>query len=326
MTLHIANGSSGTAALNQAGMEGDFLAWDDVLHLGPIPAGLSIQAMAAIRGRFISSCGWSAEGEAIERFHQRDAKLEHALAEKRPVFLWNTFELFDQLHLLQIGERLANADPVFVVFYDGYLGHGFSDRGKAQTLLRAAVPITPALLEQIRVLWDALTDPSPQALNRWVHESIGSLPFMASGVRRLLQEYPWRDSGVSRTELQLLNSFQGPATGAELFVRSQKMEAVRFMGDWAFWLWLSELCMDDAPLVEPVARKHNTQRKTDHACATTTYRLTSMGEQVRSGEASRTAPRWRERLTRWIGGVELGTGSDWRWCPRQNQVIALEDE
>ena len=40
--LHIVNGDCAIEALKDSGIEGDFLSWLDVLHVGPVPKRLSL--------------------------------------------------------------------------------------------------------------------------------------------------------------------------------------------------------------------------------------------------------------------------------------------
>jgi len=50
--LHITNGSS--VALKQTNLPGDVIYWADVLHEGPVPAGLSLRELSRIRERFLT--------------------------------------------------------------------------------------------------------------------------------------------------------------------------------------------------------------------------------------------------------------------------------
>jgi len=60
--------SSETRALllREAGIEGDFLPWADVLHVGPVPAKLSFEALSEVRAEYIVGQGW-ADAEKVDR-------------------------------------------------------------------------------------------------------------------------------------------------------------------------------------------------------------------------------------------------------------------
>ena len=56
--LHIVNGDCAVEALRESGIEGGFLSWIDVLHDGPVPAGLSLEELSEVRADFIADCDW----------------------------------------------------------------------------------------------------------------------------------------------------------------------------------------------------------------------------------------------------------------------------
>jgi hypothetical protein len=56
--LNITNGDSAVMVMQQAGIPGVFLPWRDVLHDGPVPAGLSLEKLSEVRAQFISDQGW----------------------------------------------------------------------------------------------------------------------------------------------------------------------------------------------------------------------------------------------------------------------------
>lgn len=56
MTLHITNGDVAATVIEKAAIGGEVLPWRDVLHEGPVPAGLSLEQMSEIRAQFIADC------------------------------------------------------------------------------------------------------------------------------------------------------------------------------------------------------------------------------------------------------------------------------
>ena len=67
--LNITNGSSAVTIMREADLEGDFLPWDDVLHVGPVPAKLSFEALSEVRAEYIITQGW-AEADMVDRLFQ----------------------------------------------------------------------------------------------------------------------------------------------------------------------------------------------------------------------------------------------------------------
>src|SRR4029079_16943810 len=74
--LHITNGDSTAISLRRSGIPGVFLAWRDVLHDGPAPAGLRLRQLSEGRARFLAERGWSSYEDALEEFRARDSILE----------------------------------------------------------------------------------------------------------------------------------------------------------------------------------------------------------------------------------------------------------
>src|SRR4051794_34799042 len=52
--LHVTNGDSTVHSLVRAGLDGDVIAWRDILHEGPVPGSLDSDALAAVRARFLT--------------------------------------------------------------------------------------------------------------------------------------------------------------------------------------------------------------------------------------------------------------------------------
>lgn len=109
MTLHITNGDTTVTVMESAGIGGEFLPWCDVLHEGPVPAGLTLEEMSESRARFIADSGWQTDDKARDDFRARDAKLA-CFREHEEVILWFEHDLYDQLQLLQILDWLSGQD------------------------------------------------------------------------------------------------------------------------------------------------------------------------------------------------------------------------
>ena len=106
MTLHITNGDSAATLLLQTGIEGRVLPWRDILHDGPVPAGLLDEELRKVRAQFISDQGWGGYESVLAEFEKRDLVLEN-IDEHDPIILWFEHDLYDQLQLIQILDRLG---------------------------------------------------------------------------------------------------------------------------------------------------------------------------------------------------------------------------
>src|ERR1700682_2469464 len=119
--LHITNGSS--VSLPQTGLPGSFVYWGDILHDGPVPAGLPLEEVSRVRARFISDFFDIPHAEAS--FETRDEALL-AFRDHEEIVLWFEHDLYDQLQLIQILDFLATQDrgqtAVSLICTDTYLG------------------------------------------------------------------------------------------------------------------------------------------------------------------------------------------------------------
>jgi len=88
--LHITNGGATLRLMGPAGLPGEFLPWQDVLHEGPVPAGLGLDALSEVRARYLADCGWGDYPRVLADFRRRDQRLQH-FTEHAEVVLW-----FDQ--------------------------------------------------------------------------------------------------------------------------------------------------------------------------------------------------------------------------------------
>ena len=155
---------------------------------------------------------------------------------------------------------------------------------------------TAATFKSARRAWKRFTSPSHADLFAAAQEDSIGLPFLRAALKRLCEEYPLRDGGLSRSQRQALAAVaQGPAEAAELFSRAQAREEAYFQGDSAFYRMLDDLRDERAPLVCGEAGA---------------FALTPLGRRVLAGDAD-----WLEShpIDRWVGGVHLTPALAVRW-------------
>ena len=135
--LHVTNGDSAVGVLRRA-VEGEFLPWRDVLHEGPVHAGLPLDALSRRRAAFIASAGWASLPQIEKDFLERDAKLRNSLAHAE-VVLWFEHDLYDQLQLIQVLDwRAASASQAVAGMLSGVPRH--HDAGARGRTVQAAAP------------------------------------------------------------------------------------------------------------------------------------------------------------------------------------------
>lgn len=306
-TLHVTNGDSVLHLWKKAGLLGTHLAWRDILHEGPVPGNLPLEALSRVRADYLASRG---HGNAIKLHHdfeKRDALVRRA-GEFEEIVLWFEHDLYDQLHLLQIiavlQESGIGAGGVQLVQSDHYLGMLSADEMMALYPKRRF--LTSAMAESAAKAWRAFTGEDPHALQAaaTVH---GGFPFLGPALKRLCEEYPAHGSGLSRTQKHVLEACaQGARSKEDLFRRSQAREEASFLGDSACYTHIDDLSAEPAPLISALE---------------TGYELTVLGRRVLAGDAD-----WLEHqpLDRWIGGTHLTSENDWRWDEASERLLQGE--
>ena len=314
--LHVTNGDCARVLLERSGIPGTFLAWPDVLHEGPTPLVTGEEWFAARAGYVGDDTddGGATQEEVaafLRRYREGDAVLE-SYAQFDEVVFWFEHDLFDQLllirHLWWLREKTG---PRFsLVCGQEYLGLLRPD--EFPPMFDRRQTITP---EQIRLgtrAWEAFCGPDPMALVPFAAKDHVELPYLRAAIRRQLEEFPSVESGLARSERQILQVLsEGMRTPGETFVETARLEDAIFMGDLSFWNVVRRLVECPRPLVAANVQPRPGQLPTG------TLRLTADGAAVLSGGADHVA---LNGINRWMGGVRLEGGSRtaptsalWRW-------------
>jgi hypothetical protein len=285
--LHVTNGDAVVpeiaAAVGVAPAE--ILAWREILHDGPVPAGLGPAELARVRAQHLAARAWSlangaesTEETALAAFRERDARLADHPGDAE-VALWFEDDLFDWLLLAQIEDRLVGRPgPVSRV----YLRH--PPRGDLRAAFEAREPIEPD-----PAAFAALRSPDPRA---WLE---------ITTFERLLEDLPDVRTGLARTERQILEALRArPRNAYELFAAVAEQEDPPWLGDTTVFTLADEL----DPLVTATDGR---------------YELAPAGLAVLTGDAT------RPPIDRWLGGVHLGPGHpDWAWDPDARRPVRLD--
>jgi hypothetical protein len=313
-TLHVTNGDIVVDHLRRAGLAADALAWADVLHEGPVPAGLDDDGLRRVRAEFLARADGLDAAAVRRRFEDRDRAL--AAGRAGGYLLWFEADLYDQLQLAQILAALGGLgvapDRVRLVCIGEYPGiaHfgglGQLEPGQFPGLLEVAAPLTGEAFELGAAAWAALRAADPGGLAAVVAGRSAELRFLGEAFDRLGREYPSTRDGLSLTERRLLAliSEGGRPSAAAVFARLGEREARPFLADLFCFRTLARLAGGREPLVE-------LDPPTGEVSAVTRLRLTPAGGRVLRGEADHVA---LNGIDRWVGGVHLqGPEARWRW-------------
>ena len=320
--LHLTNGDA--TRIDETGLAGRLMPWRDVLHEGPVPDGLDLTELTDMRARFIASRGWSKLTELRQSLAERDACLRTSAAGDE-VVLWFEHDLYDQLQLIQILDFYARAPRgpkrLSLVCIDRFPGvrsfHGLGQLDPEQ--LRSLFPSRIFVkVDQLRLAvraWCVFRSGTPGPLVELVESAPLDLPFLVPALTRLLQEYPDRRDGLSRTERTFLNAVDGQRSLGRLFGLQQSTEPTPYLGDLVFATeYVNVLAAGMVPLIQ-LADGGPLSCAVPTGPASAYWRqvpaLTEAGHAVMAGAADRVA---LCGVDRWLGGVRLlGSRLPWRW-------------
>ncbi|HEX6534688.1 MAG TPA: DUF1835 domain-containing protein [Gemmatimonadaceae bacterium] len=324
-TLHVLNGDSAATALRESGIEGVILSYPDVLYDGPVPAGLDDAAFRDVRARFLSAAMRLSYDDVRRGYEERDAALAGAGAFDE-VVLWFEHDLYDQLLLVRHLDWFARHPPrgtaLTLICIGSFPGvhpfHGLGQLSPTQlaSLAGARRPVGPEQLELGGAAWRAFTAGEPARLEHLARDGTPALPFLAGALRRFLEEFPWTEGGLPRTERQALAALAGgPLSPRDLFSASQANEERVFLGDWSFWWRIRELAAGPAPLVSL-----RVEGDAGPSLPAGTVHLGERGRAVLEGRDDWT----RLGFDRWMGGLHLVARDarvPWRWDARAGRLV-----
>ncbi|WP_112265895.1 DUF1835 domain-containing protein [Lentzea terrae] len=298
--LHVSNGDSTDVPARQV------VYWRDSLHEGPVPA-VGPEELRRIRAEFLAQNN-ADEGAAM--FAERDRTLE--AARDGEYVLWFEADLYDQLQIIQILDRLADlgvpAERITLICIGEYpgiarfggLGELTADQLRELPATKACARLTPPALELAARAWAAFRAPAPKGLAAIAATRSGELRFLGEAFDRLGREYPSTRDGLALTERRVLAAVAGGASDAgTAFVRAAARETRPYLGDtWCFAI-MERLARATVPLLDAASGPIDRH---------TTLKLTPAGAEVLAGRADHVA---LNGVDRWIGGVHLRGQHRW---------------
>ena len=227
--VHITNGDCVAEELRRWAGEPRLIVWHDVLHEGPVVAGLGLEELTAVRSAWLAENGYG--GAKLE---ERDRQLRRLVA-RDSLWFWFEDDLYDQLQLLQalhfVWTEGLTASPHFLVD----IPRGMVVEEMAG-LAAGKARVTAGMLELGARAWEMFTLGRAGELLDW---DLSALPHLRAAVERLLEHGPGDDNRVRRTIVELLRG--GGKTSGQLFGEYQKTEERPFLGDTTLFWYLERM-------------------------------------------------------------------------------------
>jgi len=250
------------------------------------------------------------------------------------VTIWLEHDLYDQLQLLQLLDRFAEADLgdmelglICIDHFPGvepFYGLGQLTAGQMATLAGSEQPVTEDQLTLGQRGWRAFTSDAPLSLQAFLQSDLSALPFLNAALERHLEEFPDSRNGLSRHERQILEMVgSGITRPARLFAAHQLLESAPYLGDWGFWNYIEGLTnVANALLRTSTGNQfvHPPVVPADEAFREQKLELTPLGRAVLNNEAN-----WIELNPpdHWKGGVHLHPNKT-LWCWNRDRRAIVE--
>ena len=316
--LHLMNGDASADRLREAGVEGEILAYPELYHEGPAPAGLEGEEWRNIRARHFAQRGWAGFEEFVERQRHLDERLE-SFSDFDEVILWFEHDLYDQLLLIRHLDWFSKQDQkntrLSLICIDRFPGqqpfHGLGQLSPEEhaSLLGRQRPVSDSQFDLGSRAWQAFRSDNPVRLERIIQGEALCLPFLAAALLRHLQEFPATRDGLSRNQRQILQALrQGAATPLRIFRACCGMEESPYLGDSTFFSYLDDL----------VTAKHPALAAPQGEFLELPLELTCHGEDLLNSRADAVE---LNGIDRWLGGVHLKEGGPiWRWDEKRQSL------
>ncbi|MFN2462963.1 MAG: DUF1835 domain-containing protein [Candidatus Dormibacteria bacterium] len=316
--LHVTNGDTAGEMIQALRRDEPVVRWRDVLHEGPVLSGLSDRAYRETRARFIAAASGLAVEEVERTLHERDSLFD-TWPQHDEVVLWFEDDLYDQLQLVEVLQRMRGTDTSRVTLTE-VEGGMYRHQDRMGAVCEARVPVTPAMVDEAAGAWQALTSPDPRRLAELRDRPL-MLPNLGAALVRLLEEYPGRDDGLARSERQILETITGePLPAGRVFQVCQEAEERPFMGDGSFWRIVWRLADGSRPLLTYDGPRTKDSLR-DGSAGAASVSITSAGREVLAGRSDAVR---MNGIDRWIGGVHLeGQATPWRWDGQSLHLVPL---
>lgn len=330
MILSVTSTQANARSIEACRFEGKVVACEDVLYEGPLYRDQSPVEMARKRASYFAQCGMDAARALSDRYAERIAVLSE-FNKYDTLVLWFSQNLYNQLLLLQMlhwVERqdtgrleISLASPEMLPVTKNAQSFDILSVDQMTSLYSRRLEVSIHQLQIASRVWEAICSDDPREVLEFSSSDMKALPFLSEAVSRLLQQFPAKSNGLSRSERQILEIMStGESDPSRIYMRTQRKEDYPFMNQVMFWLTISRLVQCDEPAIELKEERRQEKMKDGFVreVSETCLILTDVGRDLLKNKLD-----WIQLngIDRWVGGVHINAGNIWRWDSK-NRVIA----
>lgn len=337
--LHIINGDIVGSKLKQSKLDGEFLAWKDMLFAGPLNVCPYPELLNSRALYFEKTLGIP-----YELFRsiclEQEQELQQ-LSEYQEVTLWFEHDLFDQTIFLYLLYRLnqlvqrekaelkSNGMPrlTYIVIdsfpgYSPFHGMGQLEPAELAALWPQRCVLDESLLAEGADLWKAYTDTNPVKLVELLGGEQGNLPISRKALSFHLERYPRLEDGLSSLERSILEAInEGVRNPNQLFNHLFAEDTRYGLGDLSFWAYLNSMREEEHPLIAWDQRLHLPKYDGPKIPEDLEIELTDWGKRILEGRADRIE---LNGIDRWLGGTHIRDPQTlWRWSTEEASLIQI---
>ena len=255
----------------------------------------------------------------LQKFRMNDLGLIEACQRCETVELWIDPDPNAQLVLIwlldHLGPRVKDLG-LTLRHVDASLG-GLEPKRLAEMKF-LSVAINADHLEIASLAWQAFRAPTPHAWFDLLARDLSILPQLRRCVLEMLEELPWRATGLGASEMRMLELISaGYLHPFDVFPHHRERFQRRVFGYWEAGALLDGLARAPGPAVSGLAEGPFTLEMHNERERLARYKesrlsLTALGKAILAGneDFSRHNP-----IDRWWGGTHLTNDRLWRWDP-----------
>ena len=326
--LHIHNGESIAGTLRDFGFPGHHFAFKEVLMCGPTPAGLSQDDWFALRAKFLAD-EYELELEDAERDLRKQGQVLDRISEHDEVILWFEHDLFCQINLIYLLDRLSQRPSsgrrlslICIGEYPGiddFRGLGQLTGEQLASLFAGRHEISESELKTAARAWAAYCSSDPRAIANLLDEGTSSLPFLRQAFLLHLARFPSVRNGLGRIENRALELISHrPIDFKSLFPMFAETEHPYGLGDSQLWRELKRLSDSSNPVVNVSGFDDKAGAFNSNQFHEARLELSETGRAVLAGEQDFLE---LNRVDYWLGGVHIFDGNLWRWDEHRGRIV-----